>query len=212
MLLKATFETLYMVFVSSLCATLIGMVWGGFLVLTGMKVLWNKPWIYRILSVITDIGRSVPFAIVMIVCLPISRWIVHSSIGTSASIVPLTLAAIPFYGRVVENSLKNIALGTIETVKLLGANPFTIVMKVMIPEALPQLVSGFGLMMVNVVGYSAMAGIIGGGGLGKIAVQYGYQRWDTQLLVGATLILIVLVGMIQWATQKITEVILKQRC
>lgn len=211
LLLQATAETLYMVLASSFFAVLGGGLLGIFLYLTESKGLTPKPFLYRFLSLLVDIGRSVPFAILMILTIPLSRLILQTSIGTTASIIPLILSAIPFYARIVETNLKQIDHGLIEAVIILGANTKQVVKKVLIPEALPGLISGIGLTMINLVGYSAMAGLIGGGGLGKIAIQYGYYRYNMWVLVFSTVVLVLIVGIIQWGIQKITSAIYTKR-
>ncbi|NLA58122.1 MAG: ABC transporter permease, partial [Firmicutes bacterium] len=174
---QATGETLYMVGVSVVLAEVIGLPLGIILVTTERGHILENPLINRVLATIINIGRSIPFIILMVAIIPFTRMLVGTSIGTTAAMVPLTVAAIPFVARLVETALKEVDGGVVEAALALGASPFQIIWKVMIPEALPALVSGVTITAVNLIGYSAMAGAVGGGGLGDLAVRYGYQRF-----------------------------------
>ncbi|MDD3768732.1 MAG: ABC transporter permease [Aminobacterium colombiense] len=197
LLAAPTLETVYMVMFSTLFATLLGFPIGIALVVTEKGGLVENEAIYRILDGIVNVCRSFPFIILMIVLFPFSRLIVGTTIGTTASIVPLSIGAAPFVGRVVESALKEVEKGLIEAAVSMGTNPKDIILKVMIPEALPSLVLGETLTVINIIGYSAMAGAIGGGGLGDLAIRYGFHRFQTDVLIAAVIVIIVLVQVIQ---------------
>lgn len=197
LLAAPTLETVYMVMFSTLFATLLGFPIGIALVVTEKGGLIENEAIYRILDGIVNVCRSFPFIILMIVLFPFSRLIVGTTIGTTASIVPLSIGAAPFVGRVVESALKEVEKGLIEAAVSMGTNPKDIILKVMVPEALPSLILGETLTVINIIGYSAMAGAIGGGGLGDLAIRYGFHRFQTDVLIAAVIVIIVLVQVIQ---------------
>ena len=197
LLAAPTLETVYMVMFSTLFATLLGFPIGIALVVTEKGGLVENEAIYRILDGIVNVCRSFPCIILMIVLFPFSRLIVGTTIGTTASIVPLSIGAAPFVGRVVESALKEVEKGLIEAAVSMGTNPKDIILKVMIPEALPSLILGETLTVINIIGYSAMAGAIGGGGLGDLAIRYGFHRFQTDVLIAAVIVIIVLVQVIQ---------------
>jgi D-methionine transport system permease protein len=186
-----------MVTVSTLIALLFGLPLGVILTITDRGHLKENLWLHQILGSIVNIGRSFPFAILMVALIPLTRWIVGTSLGTTASIVPLSIAAIPFMARLVEASLKEVDKGIIEAAIVMGSTPWQIISKVLIPESLPSLILAVTTTIINLIGYSAMAGTMGGGGLGKIAIQYGYQRFNVFLMVVTVIILIILVQVIQ---------------
>ncbi|MDD4586709.1 MAG: ABC transporter permease, partial [Aminobacterium colombiense] len=190
LLAAPTLETVYMVMFSTLFATLLGFPIGIALVVTEKGGLVENEAIYRILDGIVNVCRSFPFIILMIVLFPFSRLIVGTTIGTTASIVPLSIGAAPFVGRVVESALKEVEKGLIEAAVSMGTNPKDIILKVMIPEALPSLILGETLTVINIIGYSAMAGAIGGGGLGDLAIRYGFHRFQTDVLIAAVIVII----------------------
>lgn len=190
-------ETLYMVFVSTLIALIIGLIPAIIMVITDDTGLSPNKRVYKILDVIVNILRSFPFIILMIVISPFTKLIVGKTIGTTASIVPLTIGAAPFVTRIVEGALKEVDNGVIEAAKSFGANTRQILFKVMLPEALPSIVSGITLTIISVVGLSAMAGAMGGGGLGNVAVNYGYYRFKTDVMIYTVIVLIVLVQILQ---------------
>lgn len=194
---KELVNTLYMVVFSAFFAFLIGLPLGVILTITSKNHIKPNPYFYKSLELLVNIGRSFPFAILMIALIPLTRAIVGTSLGTTASIVPLTLAAAPFIARLVENSLNEVSKNILEAALVMGANTWQIITKVMIPEALPGLIQGMTLTLVNLVGLSAMAGLVGGGGLGQVAIQYGYNRFNTPIMVLTCLLLILLVQMIQ---------------
>jgi D-methionine transport system permease protein len=197
LLAAPTLETVYMVMFSTFFATLLGFPIGIALVVTEKGGLVENEAIYRILDGIVNVCRSFPFIILMIVLFPFSRLIVGTTIGTTASIVPLSIGAAPFVGRVVESALKEVEKGLIEAAVSMGTNPKDIILKVMVPEALPSLILGETLTVINIIGYSAMAGAIGGGGLGDLAIRYGFHRFQTDVLIAAVIVIIVLVQVIQ---------------
>ena len=190
-------NTIYMVFCSTLIAVIFGLPLGIILTITDKGHLKEQKFIHQFLGTIVNIGRSFPFAILMIALIPVTRFLVGTSIGTTASIVPLSIAAIPFVARVVENSLKDVDKGMIEAAIVMGSTPWQIITKVLIPESLSSLILGITLTVINLIGYSAMAGTMGGGGLGKIAIQYGYQRFNIPLILITVVILIILVQFVQ---------------
>lgn len=190
-------NTLYMVICSTLIALVMGIPLGVILTITDRGHLKENVWIHQVLGSIVNIGRSFPFAILMVALIPFTRWIVGTSLGTTASIVPLSIAAIPFMARLVESALKEVDKGMIEAAIVMGSTPWQIISMVLIPESMPTLILATTTTIINLIGYSAMAGTMGGGGLGKIAIQYGYQRFNVLLMVVTVIILIILVQMIQ---------------
>ncbi len=197
LVIPSLFETLYMVFFSTVFSLLIGFPLGILLVITEKDNIWEKPIFNKILGSIINILRSLPFIILMILVFPISKLIVGKTIGTTATIVPLSIAAAPFVARVMEGSLKEIDKGVIESSLAMGATVPQIVGKVLIPESLPSIVSGITLTIINLIGYSAMAGAIGGGGLGNLAIRFGLYRFQTDLMVVSLIAIIVLVQGVQ---------------
>ena len=171
----------------------------GVLLVTGQKggIRPLPKWLLRTLDVVVNLLRSIPFLILMILVIPLTRWIVGTSVGTTASIVPLVIAAFPFIARLVESSLREVDPNVIEMAQSLGASPWEIVCKVMLPESLPSLIANGTIAVTTVLGYSAMSGIIGGGGLGKIAINYGYYRYQYLIMLLAVLLLILLVQLLQ---------------
>lgn len=211
MIIKPLLETIQMVVISTGIATLLGIPIGIGLVLFDQKGLKANKGLYQLISGLINITRSIPFLILMILLFPLSRLIVGTTIGTEATIVPLSLAAAPFMGRIVESALKEVPYGLIEAVMAMGARKTQIIFKVLIPEALPGLVRGITLMMINLVGYSAMAGAIGGGGLGDLAIRYGYHRYQMDVLILAVIVIIGLVAVIQSIGNLTTKVIERKR-
>ena len=207
----ALWETLYMVFTSAFLGLLFGLPLGILLFITSEGQFWRCPNIEKILGTFTNILRSFPFAILLIALIPITRWIIGTSLGTTASIVPLTVAATPFIARLVEESMRGIGPSLVQASIVMGSTPMQIIQKVLLPEAYPGIIAGVTNAAVNLVGYSAMAGLIGGGGLGTVAIQYGYQRFNTPLMVVTVILLIVIVQAIQWLGDKCVRALLKQR-
>jgi D-methionine transport system permease protein len=203
LLLNATFATIYMVAIASIIATLIGLPLGIILYVTRKGYLLEALSIHRLLSILVNITRSIPFIILMIAIIPFTRFIVGSSIGTNAAIVPLSLCAMPFIARVVENALLEVNHGLIEAAVAMGATTSQIILKVLIPEALSGIVSGLTLTIISLIGYSAMAGAVGGGGLGDLAIRYGYQRFDIPVMLSTIAVMIILVQIIQFFGDRI---------
>lgn len=197
LLIKALWETTYMVLVSSFIAAAVGIPFGVALVTTDKgHILENVPF-NRIFGAIINAARSTPFIILMVAIIPFTRAVVGTSIGTEAAMVPLTIAAIPFVARLVETSLKEVEYGLVEAALAMGATPYQIIRRVLIPEALPSIVSGLTITVINLINYSAMAGAIGGGGLGDLAIRYGYQRFRGDVMLATVIILIVQVQLVQ---------------
>lgn len=204
-------NTLYMVSLSAFFAILIGLPIGIILTITGKGHIQEQPVVYKILETVVNIGRSFPFAILMVALIPVTRSIIGTSLGTTASIVPLTIAAAPFFARLVETSLNEIDKHVLEAVIVMGSNTWQIVSKVLLQEALPSILSAITLTIINLIGYSAMAGLVGGGGLGQVAIQYGYQRFNTFIMVVTVLLLIFLVQVVQWLGGYLSKKILQKR-
>jgi D-methionine transport system permease protein len=196
-LLIATWETIYMVAISTFLSYVFGLVLGIILVITSKNhISENKP-VNSVLGSIVNATRSIPFIIFLILVIPLTRMLVGTSIGTVASIVPLTLAAIPFVARLVEASLKEIEWGLVEAALSMGANTWEIITKVLLPEAKPSILLGVAITTINLIGYSAMAGIVGGGGLGTLAYYYGFQRYQYSIMWITVIVLIIMVQAIQ---------------
>lgn len=190
-------ETLYMTLMSTFFGYLFGLPMGVALTVTAKDGLKPKPVIYKILDVIANIVRSVPFLILLILLIPLTRLLVGKSYGSTATIVPLTVAAIPFIARMVESSLNEVDKGVIEAAKSMGASNFTIIRKVLLVEARTSLITNATIAIGTILGYSAMAGAVGGGGLGDIAVQYGYYRYQSDIMIVTVILLILLVQIFQ---------------
>lgn len=210
MLWQATLETLTMVGAATSLAALLGLPLGLLLAVTGPGQILAQSRVNRFLGAVVNVGRSIPFIILMVAIIPFTRKIVGTSIGTTAAIVPLTVAAIPFVARLVDGALQDVDPGVVEAAQSMGASPPEIIYKVLIPEALPALVRAVTLTAVNLVGYSAMAGAIGGGGLGDVAIRYGYQRFRGDIMLQTVVILIVLVQGIQMLGDGIAHKIQKR--
>lgn len=201
----AIWETFYVTVVSTALAVVIGLPLGVLLVAGDRNGVLPLPrWLMSILNVVINLLRSVPFLILMIMVFPLSRLIVGTTVGTVATIVPLVVAAFPFVARLVESSLRELNPNIIEAAQSMGASPMQIIVKVMIPESVPSLISNLTIAITTILGYSAMSGIIGGGGLGKIAINYGYYRYKYLIMVFAVILLIVLVQIFQSAGTKMT--------
>lgn len=194
---KATYETLYMVGISSLIAIILGFIPAVILTLTAPDGLKPNRIVYGILDVIVNVFRSFPFVILMVIVIPLTRAIVGRAIGTTAALVPLTLYAVPFIARVFENALRETDAGVIEAARSFGATDMQIIRRVYFKESIPRLLNGIILLIINMVGASAMAGTLGGGGLGDVAIRYGYQMYNTMYMIVTSLILIVFVQLVQ---------------
>jgi D-methionine transport system permease protein len=191
-------ETLFMVSVSTVIAAIVGIPLGITLVTTSKGHILQNRVINQILGTIVNIIRSIPFIILMVAIIPLTRIIAGSSIGTTAACVPLTLVAIPFLSRLVETSIRDVDFGLIEAAESMGATPLQIIRKVLLPEALPTIINNITVLIVNLIGASAMAGAIGGGGLGDIAIRYGYQRFQPDIMLATIIILVIGVNLIQF--------------
>lgn len=197
LLLKSLGETCYMVVVAILLATLIGVPLGVILTVTRKDHTLPNAIIHNVLGAIVNATRSTPFIILMVAIIPLTRMIVGSSIGTTAAIVPLTITASPFIARVIESSLLEVDRGVIEAAQSMGASPFEIITKVMLPESLHSIVLGITLALIALIGASAMAGALGGGGLGDLAIRYGYQRFQMDVMIATVVVLIIMVQGVQ---------------
>ena len=197
LLLEGTRDTMYMTVVSALFAYIIGTPLAILLVLTSPKGLKPVPILYRVLDIIVNVFRSIPFVILMILVIPVTRAIAGKAYGSTATIIPLTIAAAPYIARMIESSLLEVDAGTIEAAQSMGASVPEIVFKVMIPEAKTSLIVGATISIGTILGYSAMSGAIGGGGLGQLAIRYGYQRYQTDVLMYTVVLLVVLMQIFQ---------------
>lgn len=196
-ILKATWQTLYMVVVSTTIAVILGFIPAVILTLTAEDGLKPNKVVYGILDVIVNVFRSFPFVILMIIVIPVTRILAGSSIGTTAAIVPLTIYAVPFIARVFENALRETDPGVIEAAKSFGATDMQIIFRVYFKESVPRIINGIVLLIINMVGASAMAGTLGGGGLGDVAIRKGYQGYDINYLIVTSAVLIILVQLVQ---------------
>ena len=209
---EATVQTLLMVALSTIFSVILGVPLG-ILLCTSDPSGGVKPCklLNQILSVIINILRAIPFVILVILLFPFTRVIVGTAIGTKASIVPLTIAAAPFVARVIESSLKEVDVGVIQAARAMGSTNKQIIFKVLIPEALPSIVNGITLTIINLIGYSAMAGTVGGGGLGDVAIRYGYQRYRVEYMISSVVIILILVEVIQLLGTYISNKMLAKR-
>ena len=198
LLFESLGETLYMVAVSMICASILGIPLGILLVVTEKGEILACPAINKPLAFIINMIRSIPFIILMVAIIPFTRFLVHTSIGTTAAIVPLTIAAIPYIARMVETSIREIPSGLIEAAESMGATPMQIIRKVLLPEALPSILESLTVVIVSLVGASAMSGTIGGGGLGDLAIRYGYQRFQADVMIATIIVLVIVVQLIQF--------------
>jgi D-methionine transport system permease protein len=198
LLTKALGETIYMVIISMAIASIIGVPLGVLLYTTDKGQILESPALNKIVGSIVNAIRSIPFIILMVAIIPFTRLLVGSAIGTTAAIVPLVVASIPFIGRQVETSLKEVPAGLIEAALSMGATPMQIISKVLLPEAMPSIVAQLTTVIIALVGESAMAGAIGGGGLGDLAIRYGYQRFRPEVMIATVVVLIILVQLVQF--------------
>ncbi len=203
LLLSAFWETLLMTFGSGIIACVLGIPLGIALHVSKSGQIWENKLFNKLLGSVVNIGRSVPFIILLVAIIPFTRLVVGTSIGTLAAIVPLTVAAIPFVARLAEGALMEVPAGLIEAAQAMGAKRMQIIVKVLVPEALPGMLNGIIITLVTLVNYSAMAGAIGGGGLGDVGIRYGYQRFDGQIMLITVVILVVLVQIIQSAGERL---------
>ncbi|ADD68843.1 binding-protein-dependent transport systems inner membrane component [Denitrovibrio acetiphilus DSM 12809] len=197
LLWPSTVETLYMVVASCVLAYIIGLPVGVLLVVSSEDHILPAPWVERVLGTLINILRSAPFIVLMVALIPFTRIVAGTSIGTTAAIVPLVVASAPFVARIVESSLKEVSHGVIEAAESMGASTFQIIFKVLLPESKSSLILGAAITVINVIGYTAMAGAVGGGGLGDLAIQYGYNRFRTDIMIVTVAILIIFVQLVQ---------------
>jgi D-methionine transport system permease protein len=209
LLVNATIETLYMAGLAGLLGTLMGLPLGVLLATSGRGELLQNLTFNRAAGLIVNATRSTPFIILVVAIIPFTRMIAGTSIGTTAAIVPLTVAAVPFIARLVEGAIREVDHGLIEAAHTMGATPFQIITKILLPEALPGIVLGLTLAVVSLIGYSAMVGAVGGGGLGDLGIRYGYQRFLPEVMAAVVLVLIVLVQLVQslgeWIARRVNK-------
>jgi D-methionine transport system permease protein len=198
LLVVALNETVYMVILSTIAALILGLPMGVALVVSSRGHVAELPKLNNVLSTLVNIFRSFPFIILIVVLLPLSRFLVGTTLGSTAAVVPLAIGSAPFLARIIENSLKEVDKGKIEAALAIGARPATIIWKVLIPEALPSLVRGVTLAVITIIGFTATAGAIGAGGLGSLAIRYGYMRYRDDILIATVIVLIIMVQVIQW--------------
>ncbi len=206
LLWEGTVDTIYMTLVSTFFSYVFGMVMAMVLVITRSDGIRPQPVVFRVLDVLVNLTRSFPFLILMIAVIPFTRWVVGTTIGNNATVVPLVIAAAPFVARLIEQSLLEVDKGVIEAAQSMGASTWQILWKVYLPEARPSLINGSAIAATTILGYSAMSGAVGGGGLGKLAIMYGYNRYQTDIMFATVVLLIVIVQVLQsfgdWATRK----------
>ena len=211
MILDSTLETLYMVFFSTIFSLLIGFPIGVLLVVTKEGNIMERPKLNKVLEIVINTLRSFPFIILMICLFPLSRIIVGTTIGSTAAIVPLSISAAPFVARMIEGALNEVDKGLIEASSSLGASNSTIIWKVMIPETMPHIIHGITVTVISLIGFSAMAGTIGAGGLGDLAIRFGYQRFKTDIMIYSVIVIILLVQVLQSLGNYLVERIKKKR-
>jgi len=205
LLVQPTLETLAMVFVSATISGILGTALGVLLVVTERGKVLSAPWLYRVLNTITNIGRSIPFIILMVAIIPVTRWLVGTSIGTTAAMVPLVIGAIPYVARLVEATLRAVDSGVVEAVLTMGATPWQVVRKTYLPEAVPGLIRAMTVVSITLVSYSAMAGAVGGGGLGDLAIRYGYQGFRLDVMISTIVVLVLIIQGIQFAGDRLAS-------
>jgi D-methionine transport system permease protein len=191
-------DTLWMVAISTFFAALIGIPLGILLVVTDRGQFWEVTWLQKILGFVVNVFRAVPFIVLILFLFPVSKWIVGTSLGTTAATIPLIAGAAPFFARMVETAIREIDRGVVEAAEAMGAGPFTIIWRVFLPEAMPAIISGLTVSCVSLISYSALAGMVGGGGLGDLALRYGFQMFDEKMLFTCGILLVVLVQAVQW--------------
>ena len=206
MLWEGVLDTLYMTVVSTALSYVFGMVMWVLLVICRKDGIAPRPVFYAVLDMVVNLTRSFPFLILMIAVIPFTRFLVGTTIGNNATVVPLVIAAAPFVARLIEASLLEVDSGVVEAAQSMGASTWQIIVKVLLPEALPSLLNGSAVAAITILGYSAMSGAVGGGGLGKLAIMYGYNRYQTDIMFATIILLIVIVQLFQmlgnWATKR----------
>lgn len=197
MILKGLLETIYMTFLSTFVAYIIGLPLGVLLVTSQSNGISPSPKLNKALNLIVNIVRSVPFLILLVAVIPFTRFVIGTTIGSTATVVPLVIASVPFIARLVESSIQEVERGVIEAAVSMGCSPLQIITKVMIPEAVPSLIMGAAIATTTILSYSAMAGFVGGGGLGDIAIRYGYYRYENGIMIVTVAILVIIVQVAQ---------------
>jgi len=205
MLLNGTLETVYMVALAALFTVLIGLPIGVLLYISRANGLLSMPKTNAVLGAIINLGRSLPFIVLLIALIPFTRLLIGTTLGSTAAVVPITIGAFPFFARLTENALDEVDYGRIEAILSMGGSVWHVIAKALLPEALPTLLAGITLTVVMLIGFSSMAGVIGGGGLGDLAIRYGYQRFNDQVMVGTVVILVVLVQGVQMSGDRLVR-------
>ncbi|ACZ77387.1 binding-protein-dependent transport systems inner membrane component [Dickeya parazeae Ech586] len=196
-MLNATLETLYMVGLAALFTVLIGLPTGVLLFISRQSGVLPLPRVNAVLGSVINVGRSLPFVVLLIALIPFTRWVVGTTLGSTAAVVPIAVGAFPFFARIVENALAEVDSGRIEAIESMGGTVWHVITKALLPEALPSILAGVTLTVVMLIGFSSMAGVIGGGGLGDLAIRYGYQRFNQQVMAGTVIVLVLLVQLVQ---------------
>ncbi|MCL2600433.1 MAG: ABC transporter permease [Treponema sp.] len=207
----ATFDTMHMTFTSAFFACVLGFPLGVYLYVASPAGLVPQRMVYSLVSQLVNLFRSIPFIILMVLLIPMTRMIVGTSIGPTAAIVSLSIAAAPFFARITEAAMSEVDIGVITAAKAMGSTHLQIIRKVLIPEAMPALVSGLALTIINLIAYSAMAGAMGSGGLGDLAISYGYHRFQTDVTIGAVIVILILVQVVQVSGTVISRRLLSKR-
>lgn len=205
MLLNGTLETVYMVALAALFTVLIGLPIGVLLYISRANGLLPMPKTNAVLGAIINLGRSLPFIVLLIALIPFTRLLIGTTLGSTAAVVPITIGAFPFFARLTENALDEVDYGRIEAILSMGGSVWHVIAKALLPEALPTLLAGITLTVVMLIGFSSMAGVIGGGGLGDLAIRYGYQRFNDQVMVGTVVILVALVQGVQMTGDRLVR-------
>ncbi len=196
-MLNATLETLYMVGLAALLTVLVGLPTGVLLFISRQSGIMPLPRVNAVLGGVINVGRSLPFVVLLIALIPFTRWVVGTTLGSTAAVVPITVGAFPFFARIVENALAEVDRGRIEAIVSMGGTVWHVITKALLPEALSSILAGITLTVVMLIGFSSMAGVIGGGGLGDLAIRYGYQRFNQQVMAGTVIVLVLLVQLVQ---------------
>lgn len=207
---QATWETIYMVGISTFFTALIGIPLGVLLVVTDEGQIWEQPLVQRTIGLIVNTFRAVPFIVLVLFLFPVANFILNTSLGSTAATIPLIAGAAPFFARMVETAIREIDRGVIEAAKAMGASRFEIIYKVLLPEAMPAILSGLTVTCVSLISFSAMAGIVGGGGLGDAAYRFGFQSYNDQMLYVCGIILILFVQVVQWLGERLSKKIDKR--
>ena len=208
---NATLETLYMVVLATLFTVLIGLPLGVVLFISRPSGIVAMPRLHAVLGAVINIGRSLPFVVLLVALIPFTRLIIGTTLGSTAAIVPITIGAFPFFARIVEAALDEVDKGRIEAILSMGGSARHVITKALLPEALPALLAGITLTMVMLIGFSSMAGVIGGGGLGDLAIRYGYQRFNNQVMIATVVVLIVLVQGVQSVGNRLVRALAHRR-